>query len=245
MYSGTKDGEKGYDLLVFEDRPSMISHHRGTVTGNGYAWFPDADGNVWEGNAGGDTIRMHRFGGFDANGDPMYDEYDEYDWPAWFTEVTRILYDSENDVLYLSGYSEKTVSDDRWDYNRLPHNIAGTHLLRYDNWKAGNRQPTCKIELPWDESGRSLPPKTWYAAGDYVFTAPVRPSGGLIAISVFNANTGQFAGLLRHHQFGKTGWVDITRGLTAFQRSNGEYIVIHEDNAYAKNVVYRWTPPKP
>jgi len=245
MGSGSIDGQgMGYDLLVFEDRPSMISHRRGRVPDNvawGHAWHPDMAGNVWEGNAGG-KIRMHKFGGFDADGAPIYDEYKQYDYPEWFKEVTRIFYDTENDVLYLSGYSEESISDDRWDYDRLPTNIAGTHLLRYDDWKAGNRQPSYIIELPWDESGRSLPPKTWYAAGDYIFTAPVRPSGGLVPISVFNANTGQFVGVLRHHQFGQLGWIDITRGLTAFKRANGEYIVIHEDNAYAKNVVYRWTP---
>jgi len=248
MYSGTIDRERGYDLLVFEERPSMISHRRGRVPhggGSGHAWYPDMDGNVWEGNAGGNAIRMHKFGGFDAEGAPVYTEYEEYDHPEWFAEVTRIFYDSKKDVLYLSGYSRESMNDERWPHGRLPTNIAGTHLLRFDDWQAGNRTPSYRIELPWDGSGRSLPPKTWYAAGDYIFTAPVRRKGGVILISVFDANTGQFKGTMSHHdRFGDTGWIDITRGITAFQRSSGEYLVILEDNAYAKNIVYRWTPPE-
>jgi len=247
MVSDKLDGENGYDLLVFEERPSMISHHRGSVPDPGlgrswgYAWFPDDDGNVWEGNADGEKIRMHQFTGFNGDGAPTYNSFVEYDRPDWFIEITRIFYDCENDILYLSGYSEDSLFDDRWD-GRLPTNIAGTHILRYDNWKAGNRLPTYQIELPWDESNRSLPPKTWYAAGNYIFTAPVRPSSASLPIAVFRADTGESVGVLRHYKFGQTGWVDITRGLTAFQRSNGEYIVIHEDNGYAKNLVYVWNP---
>ncbi|MFW5923512.1 MAG: Ig-like domain-containing protein, partial [Planctomycetota bacterium] len=186
------------------------------------------------------------FGGFDEEGAPIYSEYEDFEWPEFFqTFVTRIYYDSENDVMYLSGYGESRQHDKWFDGEKnLPVNGAGTHLLRYDDWKAGNREPSYKIDLPWDGSNRSLPPKTWYKAGDYIFTAPVRPKDGKTIISVFNAHSGEFKGTMSHYdKFGQTGWIDITRGLTAFQRSNGEYIVILEDNAYAKNIVYRWTPP--
>ncbi len=243
MGSNSTAPQAGYDLFVFEDRPSMISHNKGQIQGNKHAWYPDLDGNVWEGNAGNDTIRMHEFGGFDSDGNPVYEEYEEYEYPEWFAEVTRIFYDTENDVLYLSGYSEESLNDERWPHGRLPVNVAGTHLLRYNDWKQGNRQPSYAAELPWDGSGRSLPPKTWYKAGDYIFTAPVRPKDGVILISVIDAHSGELEGTMNHHeQFGQTGWVDITRGLTAFQRSNGEYIVIVEDNGFSKNIVYRWNP---
>lgn len=251
MGAETIERTAGYDLLVFEDRPSMISHRKGRVPqgdAGGYAWYPDMDGNVWQGNGPDGKIRMYQFGGFDDNGAPVYDKHRDFETPEFFSDVvTRIYYDAEHDVMYLSGYTKESRSSEEHGYPRMPPGIAGTHLLRYDNWKQGNREPSYKIELPWDNNpNRTLPPKTWYKAGKYIFTAPVRrDQKGRIVISVFNARTGKYVGTMNHFdKFGMTGWIDITRGITAFQRSNGEYIVIIEDNGYAKNVVYRWQPDK-
>jgi len=40
-----------------------------------------------------------------------------------------------------------------------------------------------------------------------------------------------------------SGWVDLPYGITASRRADGEYLVIVEEDAKAKNIVYRWKPP--
>lgn len=240
MYAETITGESGYDLLMFEDSPSMISHRCGQITTDGWkcwAWYPDADGNVWAGNDHR-KIRMYTFSGFTADGCPRYDGYDEYDTPPFFSYISKIYYDTDNDALYLSGYTPESDTG-------LPRGIAGTHLARYDGWKAGTPQKQYDIELPWDNNHRNLPPKTMYVAGDYVFCVAVRPSPDGISqkVTVFSAESGEKMGTMSaSDQYGALGWVDIARGLTAFKRTSGEYLVIVEENAYAKNMVYRWCP---
>ena len=39
-----------------------------------------------------------------------------------------------------------------------------------------------------------------------------------------------------------TGWIDLLTGITAFKRSNGEYLVFVEENYKAKSLIYRWKP---
>jgi hypothetical protein len=38
------------------------------------------------------------------------------------------------------------------------------------------------------------------------------------------------------------GWVDHAYGLRAFKRSNGEYMVLIEDDGFARLIMYRWCP---
>jgi hypothetical protein len=39
-----------------------------------------------------------------------------------------------------------------------------------------------------------------------------------------------------------SGWVDVYMGISAVKRGNGEYVVLVEDDARAKFLMYRWTP---
>ena len=39
-----------------------------------------------------------------------------------------------------------------------------------------------------------------------------------------------------------TGWVDMPYAISAFKRSNGEYMVFLEENHKDKVLLYRWTP---
>jgi len=41
-----------------------------------------------------------------------------------------------------------------------------------------------------------------------------------------------------------SGWVDMTHGLRAFRRTDGSYVVVVEEDARAKNLVYGWTPSR-
>ncbi len=39
-----------------------------------------------------------------------------------------------------------------------------------------------------------------------------------------------------------TGWIDLLTGISAFRRSDGEYLIFVEENARAKCLIYRWRP---
>ena len=227
-------GSKGYDFYVFEDRPSMVSHYRGSLTGSGWAWYPDNEGNIWEGNAKSQTIRMHEFSGFDASRQPKYESYTEYDRPAPFNKVERIHYDEINDVLYLSGYTAERP-ETKWG-------LVGSVVCRYDNWKAGNRIAKYETDVPMDDQDRY--PKAMTVAGDYFFTVVCNEFKSFDQmVTIYHANTGEKVGTMCGEDiYGNIGWVDIVTGITAYQRSNGEYLVIVEENAFSKNLVYRWCP---
>ena len=63
-------------------------------------------------------------------------------------------------------------------------------------------------------------------------------------VDVYDARTGQAVGYMTPGaSVGNTsGWVDVYLGISAVQRDNGEYVVLLEDDARAKILMYRWTP---
>jgi hypothetical protein len=62
--------------------------------------------------------------------------------------------------------------------------------------------------------------------------------------SLYNASTGALI-----TQFypgpevcGSQGWVDGNSNIHIYQRANGEYIIMEEDDGYCKVLIYRWNP---
>jgi hypothetical protein len=41
------------------------------------------------------------------------------------------------------------------------------------------------------------------------------------------------------------GWEDMPYAVQALRRRDGEYLVLVEEDARAKNLLYRWRPPAP
>jgi hypothetical protein len=228
----------GFDIFVFEDAPSQIARPAGSVTRDGgWAWEVQSNGDIWQGEAPNSKIRRYPFQGFDSNGNPIYNTAspDETTIPAPFDRIQRIKYIPETDTMYLSGYTP--------DKPEVSWGLIGSVLARYDNWKAGNRTAKYVIDLPKDDAG--LHPKSLDVAGDYIFAVMVQPTGGKPAmVHVWNANTGNKVGTMvpGPEVGGDSGWVDMPYGLRAYKRSNGEYIVLVEEDARAKNLMYRWCP---
>ena len=77
-------------------------------------------------------------------------------------------------------------------------------------------------------------------AGNYIFVAELYTA----KVDVYDARTGQAVGYMTPGaSVGSTsGWVDVYLGISAAQRDNGEYVVLLEDDARAKILMYRWTP---
>ena len=226
------------EAFVFEDTPSQIAHYAGRLIEGGWALHVDSRGDIWRGDAPGRTIRRHRFTGWDETGMPVFEieEPETYPWPDHYTEIARVHFIPETDTLYISGYTE-AITSSSWG-------LIGGVLERYDGWTSGAPTRRWRVEkLPTDQDG--LYPKSFYVAGDYVFTVQVKPTDGVPAIvRVYGADDGATVGFMRPgpEVGGNSGWVDMSHGLQAIQRNNGDYLVIVEENYRAKNLIYHWRP---
>ncbi len=227
------------ELFAFENAPSQISYYLGRPIDSGWALQVDAQGDLWRGDAPENSIQRYRFTGWHDEGAPTFnlDEPETFERPGHFTEVSRVHYIPETDTLYISGYTEEKPAPS-WG-------LMGSILERYDGWTTNEPVFRWRIdEFPRDQDG--LYPKSFHVAGDYVFTVQVKPTDGIPAmVSVYRIEDGEYMGFMRPgpEVGGGSGWVDMTHGLQAIQREDGTYLVIVEENARAKNLIYHWTPP--
>ena len=225
----------GYNLFVFEEG-GQVAHAVGGTSGGGWAWSVDSMGDIWHGDAEKNTIRRYRFLKWDG-GKPVFsnDKPDSWPMPPGLRQICRTHYDNASDTLYLGAFPDG-VKEPSWG-------TAGSVIERYDGWVKGKQVKRWRADLPLDDN--QLTPKAMTIAGDYAFAVAVKPSGGIPAlISVFNLADGKLAGRIwpGKEVGGFCGWVDITHGINAHQRRDGEYLILLEDDFRGKNILYRWTP---
>ncbi|WP_321796920.1 hypothetical protein [Caballeronia sp. J97] len=222
------DGRPGGN--EFSGNPST-----GSAVGNSFMWV-DSAGAVWFGTPTS-GIRQMPVQGFDAFGNPIYSyaASKTFAMPAPFTRIGRVLYVAETDTMYISGFTQTIPYDaSRWKE-------AGPVLARYDNWSTGAPVMTYSIALPWNTA--SAPPVTTVGvatAGDYLFVAELYTQ----KVDVYDARTGAPVGYMTPgaNVGGTSGYVDVELGISATRRANGEYVVLLEDDARAKILMYQWTP---
>lgn len=207
----------------------------GNTVYNSYWWVDDA-ANVWlaTGNSG---IRKMPLQGVDAVGNPIYSYSSSkvYAMPQPFTRIARIVYDSTNDVMYISGYTS-TMPYDKANWKSI-----GRVLARYDHWSSGTPSLQWVVPLAFNPAySPALFPVCLAAAGNYVFAA----QGPTAQLDVYDARTGQTVGALKPDStVGNTsGWIDAQMGISAAVLPNGQYAVLAEEDARAKVLMYRWTP---
>jgi hypothetical protein len=193
------------------------------------AWWVDDRGNVWEGSFE-QGIRRFRVQGLDHVGNPVYDfeHVDRMATPPLFSRLQRLRYVPESDTMYLFGSSPE------FPYNPAQWNSLGHLMARYDHWMSGKPVLRWRRGLVADDSSTAV-------AGSYVFA--VEAVTGIV--EVYDNCTGQLVGQMSPGpEVGRTsGWVDVPNGMTATRRANGEYVVLVEEDARAKAIMYRWTPP--
>jgi hypothetical protein len=162
-----------------------------------------------------------------------------YGVPIPFTNAERVKYDAASDTLYVAGYTNThPQSPSEADFG-----LAGTEIVRYDQWKAGNRTAHVRITLPYDLSGRYV--KSIAVAGQKIFAGMLRTSQ-TESVYVYDNNTGATLGsLLASPQLGPSisGWIDGVEEIQAYRRSTGEYLVFVEDDLWSKVLMYRFTDP--
>ena len=202
---------------------------------NAYWWVDDA-ANVWlaTGNSG---IREMPLQGIDSYGNPIY-QYSAakvFPMPQPFTRIARIVYVSSTDTMYISGYTSTAP------YVAANWKSIGGVLARYDNWSSGAPTLQYVISLPYGPTqSPALIPVSLAAAGNYVFVA----EGSTAKLDVYDARTGQQVGVLSPGvTVGSTsGWIDTYMSISAAVLPNGQYLVLAEEDARAKVLMYRWTP---
>jgi hypothetical protein len=200
------------------------------------AWWVDSRGDVWQGTDM-QGIRAFPLQGFDRLGNPVYRyaAMREYPPPAPFNRIARLNYFPADDTLFISGSTPAhPFVQDNW-------NGAGSQLARYDHWKSGKPVLRYIIGLP-DRGAPDWSSISGFAvAGDYVFAIETRSA----IVHVYDRNTGRDAGRLEPgKEVGSTsGWIDVPMPLTAHRLASGEYLVLVEEDAHGKALMYRFTPP--
>ena len=202
----------------------------------------DANGNIWVACIGS-GIREYVLQGV-TNGMPQYSFSGllSIGCPAPFTQVLHIRYDAAADVMYIEGANATyPLYQSQWW-------LGGQIICRYNNWSAGNRTATWQILAPASSSDGGGQPFDMDTAGSYLFLVYDSSSAQLGIqtghVEVFRLNDGSDAGWMEPDPtaIGQIGDQDLRESIHAFQRANGQYVVIIEDDMKSKNVMYRWCP---
>jgi hypothetical protein len=207
-----------------------------------WAWDVDAAGDIWHGDAAGNTVRRYRFKGWRKDGTPDYDwkKPEVWPWPTDFQLVRRVMYVPATDTLYLCGYL-KDVKVESWG-------VVGRTCRRYDGWVDGKKRVRWTAELPTNprgtDDGKPLTPNAVAVAGDYLFVGMVKPEDGKQYTHILGAADGKYVGSLAPgaEVGGSAGWQDMPYALQALKRKDGEYLILVEEDWRGKNLLYRWRP---
>jgi len=221
-----------------------IALDSGLRKGDGWAACSDSKGGIWYVSKESKIIH-EPLTGFAVEGKPIYGNAKSISIPKEFRTVERIAYDPDNDTMILTGFTRDNPDPGgAWG-------LVGTEILAYDHW---SKEPRLRwrTKVPfktWEKGGghEMIMPKCIDIAGDYLFVCYVlrgEGEGNNPPVRIYRRDDGSFVGELRpggvvgiDH-----GWVDIVQGMSAFKRSNGEYVILVEEDYKGKNVLYRWMP---
>lgn len=192
-------------------------------------FYVDKRGDIWMGNG----LYKYEFQGLDKHGNPIYDSEHvrQMPLPLGMKNCNRANYDSDRDILMASEYG----TDEKGELS-LRH--LGKIFIVKDYLKnVGITKPIIFSSEGGLQSG------TLTMEGDYVFSSGWK---NRLRIFVNRISDGAFIGVMEPGPevggASPTGWIDILTGITAFKRSNGEYIVLAEENFKGKVMLYRFFP---
>jgi sugar lactone lactonase YvrE len=203
---------------------------------------PDDKGSIW--SLVGSEIRCLPIQGVDAHGVPMWDFSKAVvgPKPPELDQVRRIHYCADTNVMLLGG-NKGADHNQHWK-------PMGPVLCCYDGWNTDRQKLRWQRVLPYETGAKgheSAEPISFDVAGDYLFVAYTR---GLKVdklksafVKAYRLSDGTFVGnLSSEKEFGETGLLDLVQSVSAIRRANGEYVVLLEDDAKAKIVMFRWRP---
>ena len=239
----------GYDLFVPVTSNSRIvrkiDHIGPKEKREEWAWYVAENGDIWHGDAPERTLRRYAFRGWRPDGKPNYDwnAPQVFPWPEDFENIRRIIYRPQTDSLYLFGYL-KGQEIDSWG-------VIGKTCRRYEGYLKGDKRIVwTKTDLPVNPKGndqkKPLTASAADIAGDYLFLGMVKPDDGKLYTHILRLSDGGYVGSFAPGPEvggpGSAGWQDMPYSVQAFQRKNGEYLVLAEEDWRGKNLLYRWMP---
>lgn len=183
-----------------------------------------------------DFIIQYKYGGLDANNNPIWEASNAtiVRTPE-FSDTRRLYYDSDEDIMYIAG----DVKDQNWG--------SFLRVKKFGNWSLGNRTSSYTAVLPYRDAqyaGSSNygggDPCSFSVEGDYIF---VLYGKGLVRI--LDKTDGSLVGTLTQNVNGwkgSDGQVDAAYGMTVTKRRSGEYILLFENAAWANIMMIRWCP---
>jgi len=227
----------------------------GAAPGGLSTFCVDDNGDVWLACLSGDSAIMRHFKlqGMTANGAPIYDltpgHYEDIPFPGTGQPISTwgmsaaMFYDAVRDSMYLSGPAVARVTEQNDQVN---------YLARYDNWSTGNRTPRWFFTLPNPDTSVNFMYEVgrpwgcvhrWMGldvAAEKLFTADLWGD-----VYVYRTTDGTLERILNAGPeiSGCCAWEDAAMGLTAFKRSNGEFIVFTENSGWGgKPNMFRLPP---
>ena len=157
-------------------------------------------------------------------------------------QVSRVLYVSSIDALYLTGFTSTLINEgNTWGY-------AGRWVQRYDGFLRGSRSIGPGWMLPWSGTCSGVcttDNAKAVAAVDDLFLAVVGESA---TVYVYNGSTGLLLGTMSVADGGAamggySGWIDIPFALTVSRSARGElgpgrYVAFVEEDGRQKIIMY-------
>lgn len=203
------------------------------------SFFVDHAGNIWRGTRQ-QGVMFWRMKGLSPEGVPQYEAGKLFPLPEGTNGAKRVWYDAERDELFIGGFSaERQDPKDTWW-------CMGSTIAKYVNYlrqtEAGV-QPKCdmRFHIPFHhEDGSGLDhtnAKAFCVEGDYIFVALAREG----IIHIYNRSDGQKYGELKPDEsvHKQSGWADFNYCINVHRQPDGTYLVMNEENAFGKVMVYR------
>ncbi len=236
------------DVIASKPLSDEVAGHN-TLTTIGMA--VDSEGSVWNATHGQGIYRYPIQGFTDADV-PIYTvaSREQYDTPENMNDLRRVYhYPDRGGLLLVNGFTkEHPNKNHHWKR-------AGKVIRAYENWTPGT--PSDQWQLKWelvppyeDQAGGNHGDGNIMSldvAGDYLFVAREGQSGFLkvnrMHVDVYRLDDASYVGWMGPGEVaGDVGILDITHGMKAYQRNNGEYLIFLEDGAKARVLTYRWRP---
>ncbi len=200
----------------------------------------DESGGVW--HVFGSGIMYFPCDGLNKAGAPVY-AWSKRKWherPSELSAMSGCAYQAASDTMLTLGWTA-TVPRTDWD-----DRAVGRVLACYTDWSKPVRKLAWSTPLAVSDGGA--------LDADYIGGVAVAGSYAFVGVTDRKRNLGfcaayALADSMLAQRFtpgpevgGVNGWLDIPNPIHAYRRLNGEYMVLLEEDALHKVILYRWRP---
>jgi len=192
----------------------------------------DDNGTIWAGGIREIGVEAYYYNYINSFGVPMWSHTTRKVWPTpkSMLGIQRAIYIPSEDLMYLSG---PTVLN---NYNAGEYwGMAGLAIQKYVNWTSNpnvTKVPVAEYKLPNQTSGGPCI-KAIDIHQNILFGAHFRTG----QVYIIDLSDGEL--LATMDPIWAQGWIDMPYAITVNRRvSNGEWIVIVEEDDHNKNTVY-------